>query len=505
MVQFFVLTLLLLISTISLFGDYFWAGGKQYKFFIICIFCFLAGLSVKDIGFVKSKLPSIFCVCGFLISGFAIFQHLIGLNPVSFVGNRNLAAQTTILIFPFLLYLLFTKKQTIICILLCIIFLLGISTAESLISWGILIASFLIFTSIVVPKNLRGFLTFWTVIGAIFLLALLIPASDILIKALFANIRLMIWSATVDMIFANPIFGFGIGRFLIYYQNFRLREYFLHPFAAGVTEYAHNEFLQVGAEIGLIGFLLFISFIVLSIPPSVKNIFKKTGDEKFFLTSIISSIAAGVLIGLFEQWLRFMPVALFFYFLMGVSYSINDYKRGFVLPSKIISVVCLVLFLMSTPHIVSQFFLHKADVLSRKHQFGPAIENFEKALEFDRYNITAQYFLACQYLNVGLWNEAIEELKRTEEIWPDYGITNVLLGAALLNVGRVEDAKKALNRAEYINPYDPDMLALQADIARMEGNIALEQAYRRKIDVLKSMPGLPDNVRRRLIYQTPLR
>ena len=71
------------------------------------------------------------------------------------------------------------------------------------------------------------------------------------------NQRLRFYKAAITSIKNNPVLGIGIGnwKFIsIKYDSKEMTEY-------TVPYYVHNDFLQIGAEIGIIGMLLFFYFI----------------------------------------------------------------------------------------------------------------------------------------------------------------------------------------------------------------------------------------------------
>jgi O-antigen ligase len=67
--------------------------------------------------------------------------------------------------------------------------------------------------------------------------------------------RRIMWHTAVRMIEAKPLLGHGLGTFMANYSHFMPADY---------TEivYAHNCFLQIAAEIGIIGLIIFLWFIL---------------------------------------------------------------------------------------------------------------------------------------------------------------------------------------------------------------------------------------------------
>ncbi|MGE5481779.1 MAG: O-antigen ligase family protein, partial [Bacteroidota bacterium] len=68
--------------------------------------------------------------------------------------------------------------------------------------------------------------------------------------------RLYIWRSTLNMIKDHPWFGVGAGVFMHVYPK-----YVLPGAPEPVVAYAHNLFLQVLAEFGLVGFLVFVAIL----------------------------------------------------------------------------------------------------------------------------------------------------------------------------------------------------------------------------------------------------
>lgn len=68
--------------------------------------------------------------------------------------------------------------------------------------------------------------------------------------------RVYIWQASVKMIEDKPYFGIGPGQFPIKYKEYKVSDESRDWYA-----YAHNIFLQIGAEYGVLALLVFTAFI----------------------------------------------------------------------------------------------------------------------------------------------------------------------------------------------------------------------------------------------------
>lgn len=93
--------------------------------------------------------------------------------------------------------------------------------------------------------------------GLVLLLVSLGPAVQRRARSSFdvaANLgRSQIWGANFDMIVQRPLLGWGYGN----YKRFRTPFYARHP-SADTTAHAHNDFLQVWVDSGLVGLAAFL-------------------------------------------------------------------------------------------------------------------------------------------------------------------------------------------------------------------------------------------------------
>ena len=88
------------------------------------------------------------------------------------------------------------------------------------------------------------------------------------------NQRLSYYKASFDIIKSSPLLGIGIGNWKlvsIKYLNDKMQEYI-------VAGYAHNDFIQIAAEIGILGMLCYIMIFVIVTLKLLKGIFKNTND-----------------------------------------------------------------------------------------------------------------------------------------------------------------------------------------------------------------------------------
>jgi len=114
--------------------------------------------------------------------------------------------------------------------------------------------------------------------------------------------RVSIWMAAARMVEDNPVKGVGVGNF-----QTRAKDYVLEPGAAGRTDQviddpqiAHNTYLQVLAELGIIGVIPFLAIIVFSLAAAYSAVrrFERLGNlrleilSRSLIVAVIGTLAA---------------------------------------------------------------------------------------------------------------------------------------------------------------------------------------------------------------------
>ena len=259
---------------------------------LIAFFCFGVGFNLSINKENLIIISWLFILTGSAIASIGILQYLFdpfslteNVTPASTYGNKNIAAQPLVLIFPFSCYLFLsklnnTKSPWIIALLSSLIFIYIFYTNTraawlSIFIEIILISSFIflnirkIFSSKIWNNNKRNACIF----GLIFTLIMInMPAnnSNLSFNAIELgsgtiasiessaldtnNPRYKIWKSSVDMLREKPIIGSGLGSFSHNVGN----EGYSSLLVKGVQR-AHNDILELGVELGIVGLLLYIS------------------------------------------------------------------------------------------------------------------------------------------------------------------------------------------------------------------------------------------------------
>ena len=225
-------------------------------------------------------------------------------------ANRNIAAFSLALKIPFVLYLIVIFKSPKLKFLLTGILTLGlldiliIQSRASYLAMGLV---FLIFTSQVIfnkeSKLVRKFKTVSFFLIP-FIISVLInqiyfsnKGADALSRASTisfstndgsVNQRLRYYEDVLTHFSSNPIFGVGFGNWKFKSIDYDKKDIFGYT----VPYHAHSDFIQIGAELGIIGFVLYLGIFILSFFYLLK--FRKNSEfysrNKLFLSMITASL-----------------------------------------------------------------------------------------------------------------------------------------------------------------------------------------------------------------------
>ncbi len=129
--------------------------------------------------------------------------------------------------------------------------------------------------------------------------------------------RLKIWEGTINMIKEHPVLGFGVNTYSRHFPDHKPEDY-------PDDRYAHNCYLQMGAEIGIIGALLFIAFLVTVLVFSLKGILSMPdGRRRNLAGGLFAGVTGFSINSAFDTHLYSVTLAVFFWMLLGFCFSMS--------------------------------------------------------------------------------------------------------------------------------------------------------------------------------------
>ncbi|NOZ64219.1 MAG: tetratricopeptide repeat protein [Caldiserica bacterium] len=401
-------------------------------------------------------LPLVILVCFLQKLGLI---HWGGRDFSATIGQKNLFALYLVISTPFLLTNIKLAKE---------------SYKKWL--WGILLLSLLV--ALIISRSRSGWLSF-IVVNALFFLPQvkrerrkLVLITFLLIMAMLLTgvllnfyhrytsferparltipFRYLVWKGGWKMFLARPLTGWGKDTFPFVFPRFRSPQLEVYvPSDTMLAPRTHNEYLQVLAEEGIIGeiiFLLFWFFVL-------REGWRKRDDIQKL--SIFSALAGMLFHGLFSVSLRY-PIFLFYlYYFAG---SLMDTKpRELSSPHRKLllcggAITLLASLSVSTVIFSSDYLLKQGETNMRRGDIRKGRESMEKALRISPFSPRVLYKLGKARFLTGDFTGALAIYQRLENIAGDYVEVHANMARCYFMIGEFSRAYEELTIAEKLHP-----------------------------------------------------
>jgi len=171
-------------------------------------------------------------------------------------------------------------------------------------------------------KDRRG----WAMIAVLGVLVVLgltasYPASRLVMQYRERTVleRAEMYRGALGMIADRPLQGFGPGMFSVYFPDYRPVQLavYLSP-SENFVDHAHNEYLELTSELGLIGLALFAWTIFSVLLPGLGSLLKGASSRKWWLeAALLAAIAGTLLQNVVSVNLRQVSTASLFWLCLG--------------------------------------------------------------------------------------------------------------------------------------------------------------------------------------------
>ena len=137
--------------------------------------------------------------------------------------------------------------------------------------------------------------------------------------------RIAIYRNSLNMIKQHPIIGVGVNTFMKNYKTYKEAPEYKNIVTSDYM-YAHNNFLHMAGEIGISGLGVFV-WLLFKLFAASMRIYRNLKDEyyKIISLSVSTCLIAFLINGLTESSLYYSRVATIFWYLTGLSLSLNKF------------------------------------------------------------------------------------------------------------------------------------------------------------------------------------
>jgi len=322
--------------------------------------------------------------------------------------------------------------------------------------------------------------------------------------------RIAIWKFTVLMIKDHPLLGSGIGTYkyntLKYQAEFFKQGENRSLYPHGFADKAHNEYLQLWAEIGIVGLGIFIWLIISYFSCGLK-ILRKIKDEykQGMIIGLMGAVVAVLVDGMFGFPLHLPATVVLFWLALALTVAVSKNKtnaeeinivqkdsiRGIKTeedrkekgkaednkgniyrfkPLLYIGIILLTIFLCVTvarPFVARTYWYYGSKEIKNKNS-NEAIKIYEKGLKWDPYLGFIYYDIGKILQNKEFYSIAGEYLEKAEKY---IDLPNLPLDFAIIYIkkGMLDEAVIKLKQAISYQPNEKSILPLYSEL----GNVYL--------------------------------
>ena len=296
------------------------------------------------------------------------------------------------------------------------------------------------------------------------------------------NTRILMWKVTGLMIKDKPFLGGGIGSFKINYLDYQARFLKEHPeynkYWTNAKE-AHNEYLQIGEEIGLFG-LGIILIIILKLYNLFIIFLKKETDNKRKLIcwGLLLGITSFLIHSLFTFPLHVPALGSAFFIFLGLSVVYiknfdltegrdkeikenhlmngekkrsNNFRLHLLYTILILLVMLLLIDTIVLRPYLAEVYAYQGGKYYDNGNYKESLLKYKYANTLNHFNGRVLFNLGINYYILGMYEEAEKIFKESIKYYNDRNVYGNL-GLCYKKMGDYQRAEEEFKYAIYLNP-----------------------------------------------------
>ena len=296
------------------------------------------------------------------------------------------------------------------------------------------------------------------------------------------NMHILKWRVTWLMIKDKPFLGGGIGSFKMNYLDYQakfLKEYPEYNKYWGNAKEAHNEYLQIGAEIGLFG-LGIILMIILKLYSLFINFLKKEIDNKRKLIcwGLLLGITSFLVHSLFTFPLHVPALGSAFFIFLGLSVvyiknfdlsegrnkeknkncllngekkKLKNIRLNFLYTILILLIMLLLIDTIVVRPYLAEVYAYQGGKYYDNGNYKESLLKYKYANTLNPLNGKVLFNLGVNYYILGIYEEAEKILKESIKYYNDRNVYGNL-GLCYMKMGDYLRAEEEFKYAIYLNP-----------------------------------------------------
>jgi len=329
--------------------------------------------------------------------------------------------------------------------------------------------------------------------------------------------RIAIWKFTTLIIKDHPLLGSGLGTFK--YNSLKYQAKFfeqgdnraLYPY--GIADKTHNEYLQLWAELGIIGLAIFIWLMITYFNYGIRYLKREKNIQKQgIVIGLMGAVVAVLVDGIFGFPLHLPATIVLFWLALALTFAMIKREAGAkeiniaekdtnkktkrekennisrfkpLLYIGIILLTVLLSIIVARPFIAKTHWYYANKEVENKN-WDEAIINYQEALKWDPYLGEAYYYIGKILKNKGIYSVAMDYFEKAEK-YIDHPELPRDLFIVYLSKGQLDKAAIKLKQAISYQENEKSMLPLYSELGnvyiRMEKYKPAEIAFKDAIKI----------------------
>ena len=419
-------------------------------------------------------------------------------------------AQVAGLLLPIVILLVLQRKKLenhypVVLILFVQLIALGLTFSQGSLTAAMSGILFIVILAVVIRVKRRGWERRTKVAVACFVLLavlgvfLLKPAGQLIMKYRERTVleRVEMYRGTVQMIKDRPLGGFGPGMFSVYFPEYRPQQLavYLTP-SENFIDHAHNEYLEMTSEFGLIGLCLFLWLLLSVLLPALKDVWRgRLGKQReWLMLALVAAILGTLLQNVVSVNLRQVSTAGLFWLMLGWLGGLRQESpvvQPEVAPSSrrwwltgLLGVVVFVTSIINVGYVSKRYmgdlFLARSMGAHHLGRMREALYDARIAVQLSPSRARAFYFLGSLQYELEDYEAALKTYDRVYELEREF--VDVLFNKATIHakMGEYEKAIELYAPMLERDPRNPRLYDYYARMLVLAGQPERAVEYRRK-------------------------
>jgi tetratricopeptide (TPR) repeat protein len=263
--------------------------------------------------------------------------------------------------------------------------------------------------------------------------------------------RLTMWQHTLSMIADHPLFGVGLDNWEYLYPLYDRGEKI--TFSSEPVR-PHNDLLWIAAELGLIGFALYLAILWIGFRGGVRTIRNGDGEQSTVAAFAMMGMGALIVYSLFSFPREQPAPALFFWFYLALTAgrtAVANAHRQTLLPLMGF-LVCLTAIYMNVRNIQFDRHYQAARAYESLQRWEEANREIDFALAAGSFDHRARFLKGLYLQKMGKNEASAEAYLSAIQAHPNYAHSHHNLGGVYAARGNLKQAIPSFERALEIRP-----------------------------------------------------